>query len=61
MKERGGFSRKQAEALIEAEVDKINSDLPRFKRIAHVIVRDRDFDKTTTNKIRRFVEDNKKA
>ena len=51
----------QANALIEAEVDKINSDLPRFKRIAHVIVRNRDFDKTTTNKIRRFVEDNKRA
>ena len=55
------YTAEQAEALIEAEVDKINSDLPRFKRIAHVIVRDRDFDKTTTNKIRRFVEDNKRA
>ena len=51
----------QANALIEAEVDKINSDLPRFKRIAHVIVRERDFDKTTSMKIRRFVEDNKRA
>ena len=55
------YTPEQAEALIDAEVDKINSDLPRFKRIAHVIVRDRDFDKTTTNKIRRFVEDNKRA
>ncbi len=56
-----GYTDEQASALIEAEVDKINSDLPRFKRIAHVIVRNRDFDKTTTNKIRRFVEDNKRA
>ena len=55
------YTPEQAEALIDGEVDKINSDLPRFKRIAHVIVRDRDFDKTTTNKIRRFVEDNKRA
>lgn len=55
------YTPEQASALIEAEVDKINSDLPRFKRIAHVIVRNRDFDKTTTNKIRRFVEDNKRA
>ena len=43
------------------EVDKINSDLPRFKRIAHVIVREREFEKTTTAKIKRFVDDNKLA
>jgi len=55
------YTPEQAEELIDAEVDKINSDLPRFKKIAHVIVRDREFDKTTTNKIRRFVEDNKRA
>lgn len=56
-----GYTPEQAEALLEAEVDKINNDLPRFKRIAHVIVREREFDKTTTLKIRRFVEDNKRA
>lgn len=55
------YTADQANALIEAEVDRINSDLPRFKRIAHVIVRERDFDKTTSMKIRRFVEDNKRA
>ncbi len=56
-----GYTAEQASALIEAEVDKINDDLPRFKRIAHVVVREREFDKTTTMKIRRFVEDNKRA
>ena len=56
-----GYTAEQAEALIEAEVDRINDDLPRFKRIAHVIVREREFDKTTSMKIRRFVEDNKRA
>lgn len=55
------FTAEQAEELIDAEVDKINDDLPRFKRIAHVIVREREFDKTTSMKIRRFVEDNKRA
>ena len=55
------YTAEQAEALIDAAVDKINNDLPRFKRIAHVIVREREFDKTTTMKIRRFVEDNKRA
>lgn len=53
------YTPEQAAELLEKEVDKINSDLPRFKRIAHVIVRDREFEKTTTSKIKRFVDDNK--
>ena len=51
----------EIEALIDAEVDKINSDLPRFKKIAHIIIRKREFDKTTALKIRRFVDDNRRA
>ena len=53
------FSPEQLHALIDKEVDRINGDLPRFKKIAHIIIRDREFDKTTSMKIRRFVEDNK--
>lgn len=53
------YTREQAEELLEEEVDKINADLPRFKRIAHIIVREREFEKTTTAKIKRFVADNK--
>ena len=45
--------------LVQREIDKINADLPLFKKIAHIIVRKREFDKTTALKIRRFVEDNK--
>lgn len=37
------------------------TDHPRFKKIAHVIIRKREFDKTTALKIRRFVEDNKRV
>ena len=55
------YTKEQAEELLEREVDKINSDLPRFKRIAHTIVREREFEKTTTAKIKRFVDDNKLA
>ena len=55
------YTDEQAEALIESEVDKINEDHPRFKKIAHFIIRKREFDKTTGLKIRRFVEDNKHA
>lgn len=49
------------EALIDQEVDRINSDLPRFKKIAHIVIRKREFDKTTALKIRRFIEDNKRG
>ena len=55
------YTPEQAEALLDEAVDKINDSMPRFKRIAHVIIREREFDKTTTQKIRRFVEDNKRA
>jgi long-chain acyl-CoA synthetase len=55
------YTENQVSELIEREVDKINDSMPRFKKIAHIIIRDREFDKTTTNKIRRFVEDNKRA
>ena len=56
-----GYTDEQAEALIESEVDRINEKSPRFKKIAHIIIRKREFDKTTGLKIRRFVEDNKRA
>ena len=51
----------QVYELIEKEVDKINNKQPRFKNIAHIIIRKRPFDMTTTKKIRRFIEDNKRA
>lgn len=47
--------------LIQREVDKANDNLPLFKKMTHVIVRKRPFDKTTAMKIRRHVEDNKWA
>lgn len=56
-----GYTEEQVYELIDKEIDKINSDMPRFKKIAHFIIRERDFDKTTSMKIRRFVEDNKRA
>lgn len=55
------YTDEQAAELIDAEVDKINAKSPRFKKIAHIVIRKREFDKTTALKIRRFVEDNKRA
>lgn len=39
--------------VIEEEIDKINSSLPYYKRIAYIGYRDNEFEKTTTKKIKR--------
>ncbi|MBE6041045.1 MAG: long-chain fatty acid--CoA ligase [Clostridiales bacterium] len=53
-------SDEEIEALIEREVDVINDNMPRFKKIAHIVIRKREFEKTTSLKIKRFIEDNKR-
>ena len=55
----GEVTDEQVREYIERIVDKQNETMPLFKKINHVIIRDRDFNKTTGLKIRRFVEDNK--
>lgn len=55
------YSKEQVTEFINREVDKVNEKLPLFKKITHVIIRDRDFNKTTTHKILRRDEDNKWA
>ena len=47
--------------LIDAEVDKVNADLPDWKSIKHITIREKDFVKTTGMKIKRFVPENKLA
>ena len=53
------FKEEDAYDLVLKEVDKINADLPLFKKIKNVIVRKDEFEKTTGKKIKRFVESNK--
>lgn len=55
------YSKEQVTEFINREVDKANEKLPLFKKITHVIIRDREFNKTTTHKILRRDEDNKWA
>lgn len=55
------YDDEQLEALIGREVDAINGELPLFKRVSHIVIRKREFDRTTAMKIRRFVEDNKQS
>ena len=57
----GEYSAEAAQKLLEEAVSKINDDLPIFKQIRRVIVREEEFEKTTGKKIKRFVESNKKA
>ena len=47
------------EKLLWSEVDRINADLPLFKKIKKIVVRTEDFEKTTGKKIKRFVQTNK--
>lgn len=47
--------------FIDGEIDKINADLPEWKRIRHIVIKNGEFKKTTAMKIKRFVEENKFA
>ncbi len=42
-------------AKLKEEVDRINTDLPPFKQVHEIEVRDTEFEKTTTKKIKRYI------
>lgn len=50
----------EVEKKIWEEIDKINKELPFFKRIKKLTLRDREFEKTTGKKIIRHAEENKR-
>ncbi|MDD2190068.1 MAG: AMP-binding protein [Eubacteriales bacterium] len=53
------YKDEEVTALIWKEIDKLNTQLPFFKRIKKVDIRKEEFDKTTGKKIKRFVDSNK--
>ncbi|MDR0852699.1 MAG: AMP-binding protein [Clostridiales Family XIII bacterium] len=53
------YTDEQIGKLLWAEVDKINAELPYFKKIKKLYLRKEDFDITTSKKIKRFVAENK--
>lgn len=53
------FDETEAKDIIWEEIDKVNEDLPYFKKIKKVKIRKEDFEKTTGKKIKRFVDSNK--
>lgn len=50
-----------AKERIKADVDAVNKELPTYKRIRKVVVRESEFEKTTTLKIKRKYKDEVKA
>lgn len=55
-----GYTSGQVEELLWNEIDKINDKVPFFKKIKKLVVRDCEFDKNTSKKIKRFSEENKR-
>ena len=52
---------KEVEKYLWTLVDKVNEENPGYKMIKKINLRHQEFEKNTSRKIRRFVEDNKKA
>jgi len=55
------YTEEEARGLIWEAVDKINEELPFYKKVKKIIIRQDDFEKTTGKKIKRFVESNKEG
>lgn len=53
------YTEEEARGLIWEAVDKINEELPFYKKVKKIIIRQDDFEKTTGKKIKRFIESNK--
>ncbi len=49
---------KDLAAFIKKEIDRINEQMPSYKRVKRFGIRDREFEKTTTRKIKRFSKEN---
>lgn len=54
--EKGDISEKQIKDIIWSEIKKINEGLVQYKRIKNLELRDKEFEKTTTMKIKRYKE-----
>ena len=54
-----GWSDLELEKMLWGEIDKINKAQPFFKRIKKIVIRKKEFEKSTTKKIKRHVESNK--
>ncbi len=56
--EMGHMTREDMEKFFKGIVDDINEEMPLYKRVKRVAIRDTEFEKTTTRKIKRFAASN---
>lgn len=54
------YTQEEVKELIQKEVDKINKELPFYKKIRRISIREGEFAKTTTKKIKRYIEAKKR-
>ncbi|MBN7774281.1 AMP-dependent synthetase/ligase [Clostridium aminobutyricum] len=54
------YADSDVEKLLWEEVDKINEEVPLFKRVKRIVFRKEEFEKNTSKKIKRFAEANKR-
>lgn len=54
-----GYTKDQALELLWKEIDRMNQGLPYFKRVKKLDIREKEFEKNTAKKIKRFAEENR--
>ncbi len=54
LEQKGALSDEEIRSLLKAEVDRLNEQMPFYKRVKRFRIRDTEFDKTTTRKIKRW-------
>jgi len=56
--EMGYMTKEEMLKFMKSVVDKINEEMPVYKRVKRISIRDTEFEKTTTRKIKRFAKEN---
>ena len=51
-----GKSREEIEAIVNADVDKLNDSVQLYKRIKRVYITDEPMEKTSTGKVKKYIE-----
>ncbi|MPN47079.1 hypothetical protein SDC9_194679 [bioreactor metagenome] len=54
----GDLTNTEIRTFIKQEIDKINEQMPLYKRVKRFGIREKEFEKTTTRKIKRFNQSN---
>jgi long-chain acyl-CoA synthetase len=54
LEQKGALSEDAIRALLKGEIDRLNEEMPFYKRVKRFRIRETEFDKTTTRKIKRW-------